>query len=216
MEPWKDRLARKVEPASMVEVTAGLEAQLIRGSDHHDHSALAPEPDVASANPHIWLDVQLAMHCVSNIISAMSAADSVHAAGYRANGAAYIERLRALDSEIAAGLRPFAGRAIMTYHDSLPYFARRYGIKIAAVVQPVPEVNPSPRRLSELRQLVREQEVKGLLVDPGSHNALAERIGKEFNIPLVRFDVLETGPLVPSAYEDGMRRNVSALIQALQ
>ena len=217
VEPWKGRLARNAAPGSLVEVTAGLEPQLIRGSEeHHDHSSRAPDQDVTSANPHIWLDVQLAIHCVSNIINALSATDAANASRYRANGAAYIERLRALDSEIAAAFQPFAGKAIMTYHDALPYFARRYGIKIAAVVQPVPEVNPSPRRLSELRQIVREQDVKALLLEPGSRNSLAERIAKEFSIQLVRFDVLETGPLVPSAYEDGMRRNVNVLVRALQ
>jgi zinc transport system substrate-binding protein len=206
-EPWRKRLNTS---ARVVEAASGLQSQLLRSDEHAGHN------HHDAVNPHTWLDPQLAILSVSNILTAITNLDSANAARYQSNAAAYIERLRALDSELAAALKPFAGAAVMTYHDLLPYFARRYELKIAAVVQPVAEVNPSPRRIAELRRIVREQKVVALLVEPNARSPLAERLGDEFGIPLVEFESLETGPSSPLAYELAMRRNVAALKRVLR
>jgi ABC-type Zn uptake system ZnuABC Zn-binding protein ZnuA len=67
-----------------------------------------------------------------------------------------------------------------------------------------------------LRQIVRDKKVKALLVDANAHSTLAERISKEFRIPMVAFDSLETGAASPDAYEKVMRSNVNALTRALK
>ena len=216
-EPWAARLGRNV-PARVVEASAGIKAQLIYGNCGHDHAHDAEHKHHAAEapNPHVWLDPQLAVLCVSNIAAAFSSVDPTNAALYASNAKVYIERLLALDRQIADTLRPFAGTAVLTYHDALPYFTRSYSLTVAAVVQPVPEVNPSLRRLAELRQVVRDKKVKALLVDANARSTLAERISKEFRIPTVAFDNLETGTPSLEAYEKIMQSNVAALTRALK
>jgi zinc/manganese transport system substrate-binding protein len=216
LEPWSARVRRNGGPR-IVEVTAGLKEHLIYGKahDHRDrHGDDRHEP--STPNPHVWLDPRLAIACVSNVVAGLSSADAKHASTYASNGQAYIERLQTLDQKIATALQPFAGVAVLSYHDALPYFAKRYGLEVAAVVQPVPEVNPSPRRLSELREIVRTKRIKVLLVDANTSSPLAERIGKEFRIAVVPFDTIETGTPSTTAYEQAMQRNVEALTRVLR
>ncbi len=41
-------------------------------------------------------------------------------------------------------------------------------------------------------------------------------MGRDLNLPVATLDNLETGPLSPSAYEDGMRKNLQSLLKQLQ
>ena len=213
LEPWKEKLLRNSSPRMTIEVADTLGAQLIHTADTHDegHDAKA-----RTANPHVWLDPQLAMACVSNVLAAATRLDPTNGPAYATNAAAYIRRLGVLDVELAEQLKPFKGAAVISYHDGLPYFARRYGLKLVAVVEPSAEVTPSARRLAELRQVVRTERVQVLLVDPQASSRLAYRIGKDFGLPVVSIDTLETGALSGSAYEDAMRRNVEALTRAFR
>ena len=216
-EPWIGRV-RENSKARIVEATTGLADRLIHGKCGHDHGQTVEHEDhpASAPNPHVWLDPQLAIGCVSNLTAALTALDPGGAAVYATNANSYMERLRSLDRAFAETLRPFAGTAVLTYHDALPYFTRRYNLTVAEVVQPVPEVNPSLRRIAELREVVRARKVRALLVDANTRSTLAERISTEFRIPMVLFDTLETGTLATDAYEKVMQNNVNSLARALK
>jgi len=107
-------------------------------------------------------------------------------------------------------------RAIVTYHDAFPYFARRYGFEIAGVVEEVPEVNPTPRYLAKLSRLMRERNIRVIFIAAGGRTRLAERIAADLRVELVELDPLETGPLRPAAYEERMRNNLSVLQKQLR
>ena len=53
---------------------------------------------------------------------------------------------------------PPANRRLLTYHDSWPYFAKRYGFTVIGAVQPSSFAEPSPREVARLiDQLTREK-----------------------------------------------------------
>src|SRR2546423_6363128 len=89
-------------------------------------------------NPHLWLNVDYAMHYVSLIREQVSALDGDHAAVYQRHAAEYLTQLAHLDHCIAAAMSTLAPsqRKLLTYHDAWPYFARRYGMTIVGAVQP--------------------------------------------------------------------------------
>ena len=126
------------------------------------------------------------------------------------------DRLIALDRKIRADLEPVRNIAFVTYHNAFPYFTRRYGLNLAGVVEQVPEVSPSPRELSALHKTIRGKEVKAIFTEPGETSRLARQIARDSGIKLGELDPLETGELAPTAYEDGMRRNVESLLKALK
>ncbi len=227
LEDWFARAIRansKDAKKKVVRVADGLpEAVLVRhlptidvgagkGAAHdHDHDHAGEQ-----ANPHLWLDPQIARHGVSNILHALQAADPANAAGYATNATVYLAKLDALDAEIRTATATIRGRPVVTFHDAFPYFCRRYGLDLVGVIEEVPGTDPSPRYLAALLKVVRAKGVKVLFTEPSSNPRLAKRLADDLGIAVAELDVLETGALTPTSYEEGMRRNLAVLRQALK
>lgn len=206
LEDWLDRVLQSGS-ARVVDSSAGLGERRIAPNDPHIHHG----HDHGHWNPHFWLDPLLAAHAVTNITRALQKLDPANTAGYASNAAAYVERLHKLDNDIRTALAPWKRTAIVTYHDAFPYFARCYQLEIAGVIEPSPDVDPSPRYLSELRRLMREKNIQVVFTEKENAPRLAERLREDFNVKLVPLDPLESGELTSTAYEDGMRRNLDVL-----
>ena len=109
-------------------------------------------------NPHLWTAPLLAGTYAEIARDALIEADPANEAYYRANAAAFVERMRELDSafEIALATVPPERRKLLTYHDSFPYFAPRYGYEVIGAIQPSDFSEPSAREVAELiRQIER-------------------------------------------------------------
>jgi zinc/manganese transport system substrate-binding protein len=215
LEGWLPKFLRSAPVARqrLVTVSAGLNVELIAGEHHHGHSE---DEHASHANPHTWLDPQLAAHGVSNILVALQRIDPAHALAYATNAHAYIARLNQLDGDIRQTLASVTNRAMVTYHDAFPYFARRYGLEIAGVVEEVPEVNPTPKYLSRLRATMRERNINVIYVAPAGRTRVARRIADDLGVKLVELAMLETGALSPSAYEELMMTNALVLQKHLK
>jgi ABC-type Zn uptake system ZnuABC Zn-binding protein ZnuA len=206
LETWLPKFLRG-SPSSrdrVAIISAGLDAQLIT-AEHPDAR------DPACANPHVWLDPLIAAHGVSNILAALQRTDPVHSTNYARQAQAYVARLQQLDTDIRQSLAGATHRAIVTYHDAFPYFARRYGLEIAGVVEQVPDVNPTPKYLSQLGRTMRERNIDVIFIGQNSASRLAHRIAADLRVELVELDTLESGPPDPSAYEERMRHNAVVL-----
>lgn len=205
LETWLGRLLQNSgskRKSELITISASLEKELI-----YDQ---ANKP-----NPHIWLDPTLAAHCVTNVLRAFQKTDPPNAAKYAANAADYVHRLQKLDSELEVALHPYVEAAVITYHAALPYFARRYGLKVVGVFEPVPEISPSVRHLASLREAARTHNVRAILTETPSPPRIAERFANDLRIPVASLDILESGALSATAYETGMRSNVAALTRVL-
>jgi zinc transport system substrate-binding protein len=216
LESWVSKWARMADPGSnrMAVATAGLDEHLLYGGHHHhdgDEHGDGHNHNHEQPNEHTWLDPILAAHAVTNILTGLQRIAPSHAAAYTTNAYAYVARLHALDAEIRQLLAGITNRAIVTHHDAFPYFARRYGLEIAGVVEQVPEVNPTPKYLAKLGRMMRERGIRVIFVPPGGDTRLARRIAADLRVQLVELDTLESGPLSPSAYEERMRRNATVL-----
>jgi len=66
----------------------------------------------------------------------------------------------------AGKMRPFRGARIVTYHRSWVYFARRFGLEIAAELEPKPGVPPSPAHLRDVMNTIQGGKLRALLVEP--------------------------------------------------
>ena len=215
LEGWLPKFLRSAPEANgwVIIVSTGLSAELIAGEHHHGHSE---DEHAMHANPHIWLDPQLAARGVSNMLAALQRIDPAHASAYADNARAYLDRLNKLDGDIRQTFTSVTNRAIVTYHDAFPYFARRYGLEIAGVVEEVPEVNPTPKYLSRLRATMHKKNISVIFAAPGGRTRVAKRIAEDLQVKLVELDTLETGAPSPSAYEERMKANAIVLEKYLK
>lgn len=181
--------------------------------DHdHDHAD-------GSYNAHIWLDVANAQIMVSNLADGLIAALPDRAEAIAANRDAYLARLAALDTELTEGLAGLPHRDIVTFHEAFPYFARAYGLNVAAVVNREPGDALSPARLAELVQVVRDLGAPPLFVEPQYDDMAARTLSAETGAPVYQLDPVVTGPeedIPLTYYEDTMRRNMAVLQEALR
>ena len=136
-------------------------------------------------DPHWWQDPRNAELAVGAIREALSRADPSGARTYRRRAAAYTARLRRLDRGIARCMAevPVAKRKLVTTHDSLGYFARRYRVKVVGAVIPSlsTQAQPSGRETERLVDQVREEGVEAIFpespVNPRLERALAREAG---------------------------------------
>jgi zinc/manganese transport system substrate-binding protein len=135
------------------------------------------------ADPHWWQDPRNAARAVTAIRDALVEADPGGRAAYRRNAGRYIDRLERMDRELAACVArvPSAKRKIVTTHDSLGYFARRYGIEVVGAVIPSlsTQAQASARDVDRLVEQIREEGVEAVFPDSAIDARLERAIARE-------------------------------------
>ena len=204
MESFLDKAVRHNPWMVVVEASAGIE--LIR-------AGAAPDGE---ANPHVWVSVSDHLRQVANIAAGLAKADPARAARYAANAAAYSPQLEALRLEMQQALAPARGRPIVTFHEAFPYFAREFGLRVAAVVEREPGSEPNAQELAATIRTVRAAGVRALFAEPQYPPRAAELIARETQAKVYTLDPAVSGPLQADAYLVIMRRNLQVLREALQ
>ena len=172
-------------------------------------------------NPHLWLNVDYAMHYVTLIRDHVSALDRDNAAVYQQNATRYLIQLAHLDGCITAAMHTLEPhqRKLLTYHDSWPYFARRYGLTIIGAVQPANFSEPSPREVARLIYQLRREKVPAVFGSEVFPSKVLHKIASEAGVRYVttlRDDVLPGAPgEADHSYLGMMRHNVTAMLEAL-
>ncbi len=189
---------------------------LICSDDHEDEHG--HDHDHSDVNAHVWLDAENAQTMVRNLAEGLVAACPEQAEAIAANRDAYLARLEALDEEITAALADLPRRDMVTFHEAFPYFAKAYGLNVAAVVNREPSDALSPAKLAELVKLVRSLGVPPLFVEPQYEDMAAQTLARETGAAVYTLDPAVTGPeenVALTYYEDVMRANVQVLLTAL-
>lgn len=215
MEKFLDKVIAQDTGLKVVDASRGME--LIRnefgdGGHHHGEAAHEGEEEF---NPHVWVSVSGAIEQVRRIGEQFAALDTAHAALYRANADAYIRRLDTLRTEMHAALAPYKGEKIITFHEAFPYFAREFGLEIAAVIEREPGSEPSASELAETVGIVRKHKVKALFAEPQYPAKAAETVAEETGIPVRILDPAVDGEADPDSYLRTMRANLAVLREAL-
>ena len=215
MEGYLEGVFEAFPTLPVVDASAGV--ALLEDCSDHDHDHEGHDHDHA-VNAHIWLDAQNAILMVNNLAEGLMAALPSQADVIAANRNAYTTRLTILDAEIKSALEEVPNRDIITFHEAFPYFAKTYGLNVAAVVNRDPDDALSPRALAELCKLVESHGAPPLFVEPQYEDMAAQTISRETGAALHTLDPIVTGPDtdVPlTYYEDVMRQNLAVLLDAL-
>jgi ABC-type Zn uptake system ZnuABC Zn-binding protein ZnuA len=172
-------------------------------------------------NPHLWPNPIHVTQYARLVRNTLIDLDPEGQPVYEANTNQYVEQLKSLDAAIeqAAKTIPRKNRRLLTYHDSWPYFARRYGFEVIGAVQPADFSDPSPREVARLiDQLKRENlpAVFGSAVFPSPVLRQIAREAETAYIDKLRDDDLPGSPGDPHhSYTGMMIDNVKIMFTAL-
>jgi zinc transport system substrate-binding protein len=132
-------------------------------ADGHDDGATG---DTEAADSHIWLDPQNARAIGRYVAEVLSARFPEHAAQFRSNAERLDADIAALTSELAATTQPLQQKPFVVFHDAYQYFDRRFDLDAAGSITVSPDVQPSAKRLIELRRKIRELKAVCVFAEP--------------------------------------------------
>lgn len=139
-----------------------------------------------TGNPHYWLDPANAVRMAIQIEKRLSQLRSADAPYFRERLNAFKLKMSEADKRWRTALAPFRGAKIVTYHNSWPNFVRRYGLDVVGYVEPKPGVPPSPAHTFSLINMMKEQKVKVILMEPyfdhKTPQSIADRTGAKLMI----------------------------------
>ncbi len=176
----------------------------------------------AEIDPHIWLDPNLVITYVENIRAALTEYDPKGAGVYQSNADAYTAQLKELDGWIKTEVEqiPAEKRLLVTNHEALGYFAKRYGFTITGSVIPSFSSNaaPSAQQMASLIDEIKKLGVSAIFLDSADNDTLAKQIANETGVTVIsdlHLESLTEGP--PAAtYIDMMKHNVTRIVEALK
>jgi zinc transport system substrate-binding protein len=202
MESFLDKIVTQHTNLKIIQLSEGI--PLIKGEGN------------AGDNPHVWVSISNATIQVKNLAKAMKEFDPAHRDLYEKNAADYIAKLEILRQKMHSELDPYKGRAIVTFHEAFPYFAREFGLKIAAVVEREPGSGPGAKELADTIDLIRKNGIPALFSEPQYPASAAQAIANETGAKVYVLDPAVTGPDDYDAYINIMEKNLKTLKEALQ
>jgi zinc/manganese transport system substrate-binding protein len=145
-----------------------------------------PDQAVGAEDPHLWTDPVI----MKSIVSALAAQIKSDLGIDLSDRATDLNtRLDQLNQEIANSVNtlPEENRKLVTGHESMGYFAQRYGFKLVGAIIPsiTTQAEVSASDLAALKALIDENQVKAIFTELGTPPAVAEAIGQETGVQVI-------------------------------
>ena len=207
----------------LLENVGGKRSVIVAAAGLAPRDARPDEEGRHETDPHFWLDPNHVIKYVQNIRDGLVSADPGGAPEYARNAESYIAKLRALDAWIRGQVVqvPEKDRLLVTNHESLGYFADRYGFTIVGTI--VPSVStgasPSAKQLVAIIDAVKKTGARAIFLETGTNPKLARQLAQETGIKVVErlytHSVSGPGGDAPT-YIDMIRFNTRAVVGALR
>jgi zinc/manganese transport system substrate-binding protein len=141
----------------------------------------------ALGNPHFMMDPANAGIVARHLADSLSKLDPGSQDLYRDNLNRFLARLERKRIEWEQLLRPHQGRHIVAYHNTWPYFARRFKLASDLFLEPKPGLPPTPAHLAEVIRTMKATKVGVIIVEPYQNRRTAETVAKETGAKVVDF-----------------------------
>jgi len=171
----------------------------------------------AAGNPHYLTDPANARIVAGHLAEAFSRLDPPSADTFRANLKRFTDQLDAKLAEWQKRMEPYRGRHLVAYHDSWPYLARRFGLKIDIFLEPKPGLPPAPAHLAEVMTRMKQENVRVILVEPYLNRRTAETVARNTGATVVDVAYLPGGVKgTGDRYVNLIDHLVTSIAQALE
>lgn len=181
VEPFTARIAQSLPPsAELVTLAKAPGVKLLemrRGTafEAHDHAHDAGKDhahehhghnEAGGLDGHIWLDPSNAKAIVRHVAEVLTRKRPQLKDKLDANAAKALAEIDALDADLKGKLAQVKGKPFIVFHDAYQYFEAHYGLTAAGAITLNPEVKPSARRLTEIRQTLTQSGASCAFAEP--------------------------------------------------
>jgi zinc/manganese transport system substrate-binding protein len=152
----------------------------------HEHEKNGHSHEAGAPDPHLWMDPLT----IKEVVAALAPVLRDDLGLELAARATTLEgRLDDLNREVAAILSvvPPEDRKLVTGHESMGYFARRYDFEVVGVIVPSlsSQAEVSAADLAALKQAITKNEVKAVFTEIGTSPAVARTIADETGVRVI-------------------------------
>jgi zinc/manganese transport system substrate-binding protein len=144
-------------------------------------------------NPHFAVDPIVAKTIAQRIAQLFMELDPPNAAFYDAN---YKKFETAINTKLQwwrGDLQLAQNQHVAAYHDSWPYFAHRFGLKIDIFLEPTPGISPSPSHLSDVIRKMKRDHIKAIIVEPYQDRRIADTVARSTGAKVVELSQFPGG-----------------------
>ncbi|WP_413518226.1 metal ABC transporter substrate-binding protein [Carnobacterium maltaromaticum] len=220
METWVSSVLTNIDTKKTIVVDASQGIDLLEGNHSDDETEAEHEGHSHAHDPHIWLDPVLAQKQVDTIKEGIIKADTKNKETYEKNALAYKEKLAALNEKFEMGLKNAENRTFVTQHAAFAYLANRYDLEQVAIAGLSPDQEPSPAKLAELNDFIKENNIKIIYFAETASPKIAKTVANETGAKLEVLSPIEG--ITQEEQEKGvdyikvMEKNLEALEKAIK
>ncbi|MBM7561257.1 metal ABC transporter solute-binding protein, Zn/Mn family [Fusibacter tunisiensis] len=218
MEPWATRLVGDyegviVDLSENIDLTSVHEGHVHVHEDEHTHE----DEHAHMMDPHYWTDPNFAIVMVETIRDAVIQIDPENQTFYKENADVLIQELTTLDEAIRHVVENSKSDTIISGgHFAFGYFVDRYHLKHISPYEGFsPDAEPSPQKLAQLIETIRETGANALffeeLIDPKIAKIIAEEAGVEMLLLHAAHNVTKDEKDQGKTYFDFMYENLDRL-----
>jgi zinc/manganese transport system substrate-binding protein len=145
-----------------------------------------PDQALGAEDPHLWMD-PLAMKAIVDSLS--SELKSLFSVDLSQRAKDLERRLDELHAQILTSVQtiPQENRRLVTGHESLGYYAQRYGFKLVGAIVPSlsSQAEASASQMAELKKLIVANKVKVVFTELGTAPAVVQSLATEAGVKAV-------------------------------
>jgi ABC-type Zn uptake system ZnuABC Zn-binding protein ZnuA len=217
-EHWLDRFLQRSGRDALMPGGAGyldLSSQIALLEVRGRSVSLVPGHVHGSANPHYWLDPVNVEIIAGQIAAALIRLRPEEKGVIEKAHGEFVAALRGHVTRWSKILEPYRGLPLVTYHNTWPYFARRFRLNIIAVIEEKEGIPPSLARLKKLADTMRAHSVRLILHEPFQPGETSRLLGKQVDAKVVVL-APSVGSVAQAAdYFSMMEFNVKVISSAL-
>ncbi|NQN49309.1 zinc ABC transporter substrate-binding protein AdcA [Streptococcus suis] len=193
METWVHDVEGSIdtEKVNVISATEGM-LLLPGGEEEHEGHDHSEEGHSHAYDPHVWLSPERAITLVENIRDSLVAKYPEKKDAFETNAAAYIEKLDALDAKYSETLSAAKQKYFVTQHTAFAYLALDYGLKQVSITGVAADEDPTPTRLAELTEYIKQYGIKYIYFEENASKSVAETLAKETGVQLDVLNPLES------------------------
>ncbi|MEO8166759.1 MAG: metal ABC transporter substrate-binding protein [bacterium] len=167
-------------------------------------------------NPHYWLDPAIGKVIAKNIYDGLVRLDGADEAYFKANLAAFDDKIDGKIKEWTAKMMPFKGTKIIAYHNEWVYFEHRFGLQIVDFLEPKPGIPPSPSQLAKVIGEMKSANIKIIITSPYFTAESAQLVARNAGGKVVTLATSVGADPGIKTYFDLFDYNVAKMIDALK
>lgn len=167
-------------------------------------------------NPHYWLDPVRGKQIAETIYDHLSDISPENEAVFSKNLESFKQEIDQRMEEWMQKIEPYSGTEIIAYHNEWVYFEERFGLEIAAFLEPKPGIPPTPSQLVSVINEVQNKNIPVLINSPYFSSKSPEVIARNTGIEIVKLATMTGGYDDIDNYFELFDHNINTLVEALE